>query len=245
MESQTEKKRFPWGWVAAGCAVVAVLALAVVVVIAVLAFPAIRNVIASRSPVLSPLPTLQVGSTAVPNQRSGGGTSNGSLPFKFSAVQDPMTLPNQALMDVMTTTLNLNTDSDFMAPKTYKGTATLDPTTGFTLGNAWCAKDPTTLQQNLKNMQFQLSINGTNIDLSQYPMLNFTDDRGYACAMTGIAITPSGTLSGNYHVVLTQKYLAKLDDGITSSPYPAGDVIFDFTIQFQAAPSTPNPGSGA
>ena len=171
MESPTEKKRFPWGWVAVGCAVIAVLALTVVAVVAALLYPAIRSGIASRSPALSPLPTLQVRTTPVPNQGPAGGSSIGSLPFKFSAVQDPTTLPSQALMDAMTTALNLNTDTDFMAPKSYKGTAVLDSTTGFTLGNAWCAKDPTTLQQNMANMTFQLSINGTNIDLSKYPTL--------------------------------------------------------------------------
>lgn len=242
MENPIKKKHFPWGWVAAGCAVVTVMAVSAVVVIALVAFPAVRNVIANRSPSFSPLPTLRVGPTAVPDQGSGGGSSIGSLPFKFSAVQDPAALPDQSLMDQMTSALNLNNDSDFIAPKTYKGTATLDPSTGFTLGNAWCAKDPATLKQNLANMQFQLSINGTNIDLSQYPELFFTDNQGLACAMTGIAITPSGALSGSYHFVLTQKYLAKLDDGITSSPYPAGEVTFDFTIQFT---STTIPGSGA
>jgi hypothetical protein len=241
MENPTEKKRFPWGWVAAGCAAAAVLALAAVAVIGLVVFPAARNVIASRSPSLNPLPTLQVGSTAVPNQGSGGGSSIGNLPFKFSAVQDPATLPNQSLMDQMTTTLNLNNDTDFMAPKTYKGTAILDLNTGFTLGNAWCAKDSTTLQQNLANMQFQLSINGTSIDLSQYPDLYLTSNQGEACALTGISITPSGNLSGSYHVVLTQKYVTSLNDGITSSLYPAGDVTFDFTIRFQ---NISNPGSG-
>ena len=179
--------------------------------------------------------------SATPTQgsSSGSSTSIDNLPFKFSAVQNPTSLMNQSLMDQMVTALNLNSDSDFMAPKTYTGTATLNPTSSFTLGNG-CAKDPTTLRQNLANMQFQLSINGTNIALSKYPTINFTDAQGHACAMTGIEITPSGPLNGSYHMVLTQKFLSKLDDGITSSPYPAGDVTFDFTIQFSGGL---NPGN--
>ena len=149
-------------------------------------------------------------------------------------------MPGQSLMGQMITSLNLNNDTDFMAPKSYEGTATLDPSAGFSLGNGWCAKDSTTLQQNLANMKFQLSINGNNVDLSQYPALSFTDDRGETCAETGILITSSGTLSGSYHFVLTQKFLNSLDDGITSSPYPAGDVKFDFSIQFK---SSPRPGN--
>jgi hypothetical protein len=144
------------------------------------------------------------------------------------------------LMDQMVSSLNLNNNSDFMAPKTYKGTATLDPATSFTIGNGWCAKDSTTLNQNLANMQFQISINGTSIDLSKYPTLYFTDNQGDACAVTGISITPTSTKGGSYHFVLTQKFVNSLDDGITGSPYPAGNVTFDFTIQFATLPNSGN-----
>ncbi len=243
MENPTEKKRFPWVWVAVGCGVVAVGALALVAlaVIAFLAVPGLRSRIANLNPSLNPLPAPLVIPNTVPNTGSGNGKSIGGLPFQFSAVQNPATLPQQSLMDQMISTLNLNTDTDFMAPKSYKGTITLDPTSSFTLGNGWCAKDGTTLRQNMQNMQYQLSINGTNIDLSQYPTLYTTDDQGHACAMTGISITPNGKLSGTYHVIVTQKFVKQLDDGITSSPYPAGDVTFDFNVQFL---SNPNSGNG-
>ncbi len=239
MENPTENKHFPWGWVAAGCGVLAILAIATAVVLIVFTvLPAFRSVIARQAPSISPLQIPSIGSTPVPDQNSGGGTSVNDLPFKFNSIQDQTALANQSLMDQMTSSLNLNTDSDFMAPKTYKGTATLDATSSFTLGNGWCAKDSATLQQNLANMQYQFSINGTNIDLSKYPTLYFKDNRGYSCAMTGISIAPSGNLSGSYHMVLTQKYLNQLDDGITGSPYPAGNVTFDFNIQFKATPNS-------
>jgi hypothetical protein len=243
-----EKKPFPWGWVAAGCGVLAVVGLAIVVLLILKALPVLQNAFANRNPLGNLLPTPLVGATAaptpepgravgVPTPESGSeGKSIGSLPFKFSAVSDPAALPPESLMDQMVTALNLNNNTDFMAPKSYKGTATVDPSAGFTVGDAWCAADSTTLQQNMADMQFQLSINGSIIDLSQYPTLNFTDNQGEACAVTGLAVVPSGNLSGTYHIVLTQKYLKSLDDGLTGSPYPAGDVTFDFTIQFQSAP---------
>jgi hypothetical protein len=249
MQNPSEKKPFPWVWVLVGCGVISICAL-VFVAVAFFSFalPAVRTVLANQNPVinvippaitkrvpeLTPLPTLPASPTAVPSTGSGNGTTNGNLPFKFSAIQDMATFSGQSLLDEMTTALSLNNDSDFMAPKTYTGTVTLDPSTSFTVGNAWCAKDAATLQQNLKDMQFQLSINGTPVDLSKYPTISFSDQKGDACAMTGIAITPSGTLSGTYHVVLTQKYLKQLDDGITSSPYPAGDVTFDFKVNFHS-----------
>ncbi len=240
MENPSEKKRFPWGWVAAGCSLIAVLAVAAVLVVMFVVLPVFRNATAQNNPVTIPLPAPLIGATPVPTQGSSSGTTINDLPFSFNQVQDPSVLTNQSLMDQMVTSLNLNNDTDFMAPKTYQGSITLDPTTSFTIGNGWCAKDATTLSQNLAKMQFQLSINGTNIDLSQYPTINFTDGQGHACAMTGIQITPSGNTSGTFKIVLTQKFLSSLSDGITTSPYPAGDVTFDFNVKFQGGL---NPGN--
>ncbi len=237
MEIPTKNKRFPWVWVGVGCGLlfIAVIALAVIAFFA--ALPAIRTALANLNLNFSQSPAPLVIPTLAPNANGGNGTTIGDLPFRFSAVQDISALGPQSLMDQMTITLNLNSDSDFMAPKSYKGSAALDPTAPFTIGNGWCAVDSATLQQNLADMQFQLSIDGQKIDLSQYPTLYFSDDQGHACAMTGISITPTGKLSGTYHVVLTQKYLKSLSDGITASPYPSGDVTFDFSFKFQAAPS--------
>ena len=247
MQNPSEKKPFPWGWVAVGCGAIAIIVLALAVVLIFKALPAVRTALADLNSSLAPtqaplvIPTLAApGSpTQVPNS-GGGGTRINDLPFKLSAIQDISALSTQSLLDQMTAVLNLNNDTDFMAPKSYKGTATLDPTSDFTVGNAWCAADSSTLKQNLSNMQFQLSINGNTIDLSQYPTLYFSDNSGEACAMTGVSITPDGNLSGSYHMVLVQKYLNALDDGITGSPYPAGDVTFDFSILFKV---TPAPGS--
>jgi hypothetical protein len=181
-------------------------------------------------------PTAAPNATPAPGTGNGNGTTIGNLPFKFSAVQDPTQLSSQSLMDAMVSTLNLNQDTDFMAPKSYTGSAALDSSTSFTVGNGWCAKDTATLKQNMANIQFTLSINDVPIDLSKYPTIFVNDQQGNACAMTGIDITPNGKLSGTYHVVLTQKFQKSLEDGITGSPYPAGDVKFDFQIQFQGAP---------
>ncbi len=240
MEIPTGNKRFPWGWVAAGCGLITIIAIALVVVAFFSALPAIQSTLANLGLAVSQTPIPLVSPTQVPN--SGGGNGNGStignLPFKFSAIQDLTLLSAQSLMGEMTSSLHLNSDTDFMAPKTYNGTATLDPTAPFIVDNGWCAADQSTLQQNLANMQFMLTINGTAIDLSQYPAVYFSDDQGHACAMTGLLITPDGSkLDGSYHIVLTQRYLKSLDDGITSEPYPAGDVTFDFSFRFQAAPS--------
>ncbi|MGE5221432.1 MAG: hypothetical protein ACM3PY_03285 [Omnitrophica WOR_2 bacterium] len=243
MENPVEKKRFPWGWVAAGCglAVFCVLAVAAAALIAAITVPGVRTVIVNQGQPSIQLPT-PLAPTSAPNSGPGSDTGIGSLPFKFSAIQGPAGLSNQSLMDRMVSSLNLNSDTDFMAPKSYKDTATLDLGSSFTLGNGWCAKDTATLRQNLTIIQYQFSINGTPIDLSKYPTLTFTDNQGHACALTGISITPDGNLSEGYHMVLTQKFLNSLNDGITSSPYPSGDVTFDFTIQFR---STSNSGSNS
>lgn len=242
MENPIEKKPFPWKWAALGCGVLVVgaIGVAVVALIAVMLVPAVRTRLANQAPIVNPLPLPGIKATPVPNSGSGNGSGNGALPFQFSALSDPSVLANQSLMEQMVASLNLNNDTDFMAPKSYKGTTTLDPSASFTLGNGWCAKDDATLKQNLAKIQFTYSINGTNVDLSKYPNLYFTDDQGHSCAMTGISITPTRNLSGIYRMVLTQKFLSPLDDGITSSQYPAGDVTLDFNVEFR---SPGNPGS--
>ncbi len=246
MEQPEQNKRFPWGWAAVGCGVLVFGALAVIVAALVLIglFPAIRTTISSaipnRVPLISPINPPSLSTPAVPS--TGPGTqAPGNLPFTINSINDPTALGGQSLMDVMSSTLNLNTDTDFQAPKKYTGTASLDPNTPFTIGNGWCAKDDATLKDNLSKMQYTFSINGQEIDLSKYPTISFTDNQGHSCALTGVSITPNSNISGSYEMKLTQKYLKPLDDGITSSPYPAGDVSFDFKIDFNAN-GTPAPG---
>ncbi|MCL4560538.1 MAG: hypothetical protein M1281_07985 [Chloroflexi bacterium] len=241
MDSMTQKNRFPWGWVGLGCGVVFLIVVAVAVLGVIFFVPAIRTGLGNQSPAVSPILPPGTSPTPVPNQGSGAGTTIATLPFKFSSVTDTLVLTNQSLVDQMVSTLSLNNDTDFMAPKTYKGTTTLDPTSSFTLGNGWCAKDDATLKQNLANIHYSFSINGTNIDLSKYPMIYFTDNQGDSCAITGISITPEANISGSFQMVLTQKFTSSVDDGITGTPYPAGDVTFDFTVQFSGA--KPNPGT--
>ncbi len=237
MENPSEKKRFPWVWLAVGCGVLVIAVIALAVIAFFAALPTLRSALANLNLNFIQTPAPLISPTQAPNANGGNGSTIGELPFKFSGVQDISALGMQSLMDQMTSTLNLNSDTDFMAPKSYKGSASLDPTAPFTIGNGWCAVDSATLQQNLANMQFTVSINGVNIDLSQYPTLYFSDDQGHACAMTGLNITPDANLHGNYHVVLTQKYLKSLSDGITASPYPAGNVTFDFSFIFQVTPT--------
>ncbi|MDD5371063.1 MAG: hypothetical protein PHQ40_18435 [Anaerolineaceae bacterium] len=235
------KKTFPWGWVAVGCsvAILGVIALGVVGFFALRSIPGIRDSITNNVPLLNPSNQPSGGSTTVPKLNLPGGTSVGSLPFTIQSLNDPSVLGGQSLMEQMVTALKLNSDTDFQAPKTYKGSASLDPSSGFTLGNGWCAKDDATLKSNLAHIQYQFSIDNTNIDLNKYPMVYFTDNQGHSCAATGITITPTAAVHGSYQMKLDQKFLTSLDDGITSSPYPAGDISFDFSIEFSAAPTAP------
>jgi hypothetical protein len=236
MEQPVQKKPFPWGWAALGCGVVVLAALVVVfgVLVITRVLPSMRTAISNGTPLINPVNPPILNTPASPSSNPGT-QAPGDLPFTISAVNDPTTLGTQSLMDAMSSSLNLNNDTDFMAPKKYTGKASLDPNSSFTVGNGWCAKDTATLKDNLSKMQYTFSINGKEIDLSKYPTIFFTDNQGHSCAITGISITPNANISGSYEMVLTQKYLKSLDDGLTSSSYPAGDVTFDFTIDFKGS----------
>ena len=250
MEQPGQKKPFPWKWTAVGCAVV-ILAVLIVVFSALVitrVLPSLRVSLNNSAPLTSPnlpsvpnLPNIPINppslSTPLAPNNQPSAPAPGNLPFTISALNDPTALGNQSLMDAMTTALNLNTDTDFQAPKSYTGSVSLDPSSSFTLGNGWCAKDDATLKDNLAKMKYTFSINGQAIDLSKYPMIYFNDNQGHSCALTGISITPNANISGSYKMKLTQTYLKQMDDGITATPYPAGDVSFDFSVEFKGTPS--------
>jgi hypothetical protein len=240
------KKGFPWGWVAFGCAFIA-LVIAACGVVAVLAFrfaPSLQGrTLRVTPPAIVPLnpgngvvPTLPANRNNNGNNGSGnGGGQSTSLPFTFEAVQNADSLNLPTVFGAMTDELGLNSDTDFQAPKSYSGAITMDPSSAFGLGNGWCAKDEATLKSNMADMSYSFSINGQEIDLNQYPTVTFTDDRGDACEMTGVIITPSGDMRGNYEFKITQHFAKKIEDGIATEPYPAGDVTLDFSVRFQSS----------
>jgi hypothetical protein len=208
------KKAFPWGWAAYGCGVfvLAVVALAFGAASLIKWGPAIGKI--SLSP--------------------AAGSTLTTGPFTISSVTSPDALAGPTLFSGMSSALNLNNDTDFQAPKKYTGTLGMDTGTEFSLGNGWCAKDSATLKDNLANIQYSFSIDGKSVDLSRYPTLFFTDDRGESCAVSGVNITPQQNLLGDHRFQITQHFSKALEDGIGAAPYPAGDVTFDFTIRFQA-----------
>jgi hypothetical protein len=208
-----QQKAFPWGWAAFGCGVLILGALALAIGVATLVKwgPAIGRI--TSAPVAGS--TLDTG------------------PFTLTSVDNTSTLAGPTLFSGMSTSLNLNNDTDFQAPKRYTGTLGVQTGTDFSLGNGWCAKDSATLKDNLANIQYSLIIDGKQVDLSRYPTLYFTDNRGEACAVSGINITPQQNIQGDHRFQITQHFAKTLDDGISAAPYPAGDVTFDFTIRFQ------------
>jgi hypothetical protein len=242
------KKGLSWGWVAFGCAFI-VLVIAVCGVLAALVVrlaPSLQGrTLQVNPPAIAPLnpgngitPTLPANGNKNNNGNSGNGNNGGqstSLPFTFEAVQSADSLNLPTLFGAMTDQLGLNNDTDFHAPKSYSGAITMDPSSPFGLGNGWCAKDAATLKSNMAGMNYAFSINGQEIDLSKYPTITFTDDRGDACEMTGVVITPSGDMRGNYEFKITQHFAQQIEDGISTDPYPAGDVILDFSVRFQSS----------
>jgi hypothetical protein len=217
-QNSPAKKKQRWGWIAYGCGL-AILAVLVLVVGAM--------DLAKWIP--------RIGHVTV---NSTSSTTISSLPFTFTSVSSADSLNPPSLFDGMSQALNLNNDTDFQAPKQYTGAIGLNKGVGFSLGNGWCAKDQATLKNNLANISYSFSINGTAIDLNKYPTLFFTDNRGEACAVSGLNITPNANAQGSYQIKVTQHFAKTLEDGISAAPYPAGDVTFDFTLRFQL-PSAP------
>jgi formylglycine-generating enzyme required for sulfatase activity len=91
----------------------------------------------------------------------------------------------------------------------------------------WCAKSDNTLAQNLKNMKFELNINGQAIDLDKKAAANyFEDSDGFSCLSYSIVMY--GWPSGSTSLISKLIFLDTINDG--ESDYDAGEMTQIFTV---------------
>jgi hypothetical protein len=91
----------------------------------------------------------------------------------------------------------------------------------------WCAKSDNTLAQNLKNMKFELNINGQAIDLDKKAAANyFEDSDGFSCLSYSIVMY--GWPSGSTSLISKLIFLDTINDG--ESDYDAGEMTQIFAV---------------
>jgi C-terminal processing protease CtpA/Prc len=108
-------------------------------------------------------------------------------------------------------------------PNTY--TISLTPSEKVLWIWGWCAKDKTTTDQNYSQMDFQFSLNGTDIPLDHFGALEGTSGSMY-CRYYGSQL--SSWPEGEHHLKLLLTFKSEISDG--SGKYPGGVMEYDYTV---------------
>ena len=108
---------------------------------------------------------------------------------------------------------------------TYTYTISLTPSEKVIWYYRWCAKDQSTLDQNIQNMTFKFILNDNDVPLTQFAALDGTAS-GMNCRMFGMMLT--NWPEGEHHLKLTLTFKSSINNGTTA--YPAGVMEYDYSV---------------
>lgn len=120
--------------------------------------------------------------------------------------------------------------SDFANPGTVTYTIPLVTSESLLWAYSWCAKDASTLTQNLNNIKLKFTLDGQDVT----SQMNTADmpSSGQQCHIvyTGLSDWPGG----EHHLTTTATLSAKINDG--SADYAPGDYIQDYLVYVKPQP---------
>jgi S1-C subfamily serine protease len=90
--------------------------------------------------------------------------------------------------------------------------------------SSWCATSQDTLEENVKNTDIAISIDGQKIETSQIKGILWRSDKMYCVHYGGYFTLPAGTY--DFQTITT--FHTSINDGL--SDYPAGDYVFNDTV---------------
>jgi hypothetical protein len=119
--------------------------------------------------------------------------------------------------------------NSYLAPGTLTFTVPIPSTETVYLNYGWCAKDKTTLQQNLQHIQLSFYFNDQQIPASYITSLNTQTSNKLECSNTGMLL--SGWPAGVYRFRIVATFGEAINDG--SADYKAGDYISEYNVTAQ------------
>ncbi len=105
----------------------------------------------------------------------------------------------------------------------------------------WCAKDDTTLQNNLQHITVKLYFNGDELGNDVVHNLSYKSADNMSCADFGV-LTSEWT-DGQYQLKAVATFDQRINDGI--SDYEPGDYIFEYNVTVKKQTSRPNPAGSS
>ena len=109
--------------------------------------------------------------------------------------------------------------------QTFTYTITLNQSKDLLWIWGWCAKDQNTLEQNLKNIQVDFSLERKTVSLDQLQQASY-DSGGQKCIAYLTVL--SDWQAGENHLSITATFTAPINDGTID--YPAGKQVFEYVV---------------
>jgi C-terminal processing protease CtpA/Prc len=173
---------------------------------------------------------LQAAVDAILNRSASGTTP--STPAETSS--GPRVMSSSELSSIINTTDTFEqratqqyTAADYLkVPNNFTYTIDLSHSEPLLWAWGWCAKDQTTLTDNLNKMKISFTLNGQMVPISSFQTQD-GPSQGQMCHEVVAAVTD--WKSGENHAVTTLTFTAPVNDG--TADYPTGDQVYDYLVK--------------
>jgi hypothetical protein len=115
--------------------------------------------------------------------------------------------------------------AQFSAPGTTTYTVSLPASETLIWAYAWCAKDASTLEENLGRIQLKFVLDGHDIEMDKMSTYG-SDANGRKCML--IYAPLADWPAGEHHLTTTATFTGPVNDGATE--FPAGDYVLTYTV---------------
>jgi len=225
------KRGFPWTWVGVGCVGLLIIAAGVLVFPLLMRFistlpgravvtPVASTIvpIATLSPqVVSAVPTIRPTNTSSPPTKTP--TPTPTLAFSLRPYDPERDTEAQSIIS------RIPSWEGAKQPGNYRWEVDFPAGIPALVLMGWCAADEQTLEANLANMEYELVIDGSRIDLTQLAEKDVTDEERVCRVYVGVI---TGWSPGRHSYMWIRHIYETVNDGWNT--FQAGDYVLEFVV---------------
>jgi len=158
-------------------------------------------------------------------QPLGAGITPSAPPTLLSQAQTEAALSSAYLLEQKARE-EYSTEELLGMDKTFPYTISLSRSETLLWAWGWCAKEQTTLDDNLGKLDVTYSLNGEDVPVNQFMRLDYDSSDGQKC--TAYVLGLKDWRGGENKVITTVNFTAPLSDG--SYEFPAGYQVFEYSV---------------